>query len=393
MKLLIFILLLSSFAHALEYKCKAIVRNNKHKLIISEVTLKDLTSKDSFSGKYIKVLRRNETLAVKFNSVDSLRACTVYYHGSKAKDFFQQNYDLKRLKRPRAIVMRIEMDLGFEESVHMMHQNNGLFYNNAVTIPPSGPGRITEKPWFYEIWFAPKKKVKIDNNTYKAAQLVSSGPFMSSMLLGVGQSQATTIGIDLIRGTGFGASFYAKTLALSLGVTALVPQVLKYVSKPFKKTIFLDTAMIPEVIYHEYTHYALSEHLPISRHSSTVEGIANFYAAAISNTDSILKNARKYSRGLVKVEAKKDKNYEYYMEDSKYAQLDFTFKFLYALNGAFGKVYAQKLVFTASKILGSRDSLGIKTDLIPALRLALDELGATSAKNFKLQSLIQKFGF
>lgn len=394
MKLLVFIFLLSSQASfAFEATCNAIVRSGNKSLKLQKVTIKELVSKKEFRGEYFKVVKQKSEQAIKIDSEDSVRACTAYYHSTIAKDYFKSNYDLKKYKRKRAITLRIEMDLGFEESSHMMHENNGKFYNNAVTIPPSNRSRLTKKAWHYEIWFAPKKAVKMDNSTYKAAQLITSGPFMSSLLIGVGQSQATTIGVDLVRGSTFGADFYTKTLAMSIGITAVIPYALKWGSRPFKRKIYLDSGLIPEVIYHEYTHYALSENISIDRHSPVVEGIANFFAATIGKTDSILKKTKGYSKGLLEISAKKEKNYEYYMEDSKYAQLDFTFKFLFALKRTFNEELASKLVYESTKFLGESKSMEIKKDLLTALKRSLRKLSKSKSDQYKLMKLFQDFGF
>lgn len=393
MKLLIYIFLLSSSVFAIDYDCKAIVRDSKHNLVIKTVTIKDLLSRDSFDGRHFKIVEKKNIRAISFNSKLALRACTVYFHLSKARSYFEEHFDLEILKKPRALVSRIEMDLGFEESAHFMHENNGKMYNNAVTIPPSDLNRISDRPWYYEIWFAPKKKVKIDNTTYTASELVTSGPFMANMLMGIAQSQVTTIGIDLVRGSAFEPSFYFKTLMLSVGITAAVPYALKYVSKPFKRTIFLDSAMIPEVIYHEFTHFALSQQISIDRHSPVVEGIANFYASQISKTDTILKKAKKYAKGLVKISAKKSKNYDYFMEDSSYAQLDFTYKFLYSLKEKFGEAFSAELVFKAVENLKGQEDLSIKNGLISALIKSMDQLKASKTKKLILIKQIQAFGF
>lgn len=393
MKLLIFIYLLSSSILAFETSCKALVRGKNRKLVSKTVKIKDLTSKTHFQGKFIKVLKRDSNEAISFNSPEAFRACTVYYHSTIAKDYFKNNFKLKKFRRPRAINMRIEMDLGFEESVHMMHENNGLFYNNAVTIPPSGHSRIVDKPWHYEIWYAPKKPVKVDNTIYRSSELITSGVFMSQLLLGVGQSQATTIGIDIVRGSAFEAGFYAQSLALSIGVTAVVPNILKWISKPFKQTLYLDSSMIPEVIYHEYSHYALSDHLSIDRHAPVVEGVANYFAAMIGKTDTILGSTKGYSKGLVEIDAKDSKNYAYSMEDKKYAQLDFSFKFLYGIKDTFGEKVATNLILEAIKEMGATPGRSLKRDLLPALKYALYKNHNTLSNHYLFNILLQRFGF
>jgi hypothetical protein len=395
MSRVIYILLAFSFtltAFAIDHECTALVRNTRHKLELKKVVIKDLLSKESFDGRYIKVVRRNQKKAIKFDDKLNVRACSVYHHMSIARDYFLANFDLKQLKRPRKLIARIEMDLGFEESAHFMHENLGTFSNNALTIPPSTASRIADEPWYYEIWFAPKKKVKVENPIQRAADVAASGPVIRSMLTGVLTTQVSELGSELVQGISIDPGYYASSLLLSVGVTAVVPTLIKWGSSVVKKTIYLDSAMIPEVVYHEFTHFALSEHLSISRHSPVVEGVANFYAAMIGDTDAILKNTGGYSKGLVKVTAKRNQMYQYYMEDTAYAQLDFSFKFLYALKSEFGQEFAEKLVFNAILELKNQP-LSIKEGLLRSLQVAMINMDASIRDRYRLIELIQDFGF
>jgi hypothetical protein len=393
MKFLIFILLLSINAKAFETECIAQVRDAKMRLTSKKVVIKDLLRADRFDGRYIKVVSKKNDEPLRVDSPLSYRACTVYYHLSKAREFFIHELDLRIVKKPRAVVTRIEMDQGFESSVHFLHENHGRFYNNALTIPPSGASRIIDKPWYYEIWFAPKKKVVVDNKLQRATDIVSSKPMMRALTLGVLQGQVTAIGQDFARGLSLDASYHLSSLALSLGVTAAVPILLNQTTKLIKSSIYLDTAMIPEVIYHEYSHFAFSQYLSISHSSAVAEGVANFYAAMIGKTDSLLQKTKGFSKGLAKVSAKGKMNYDYFMEDSNMAQLDFTFKFLYSLKEEFGKKYAVELVYLSLKN-AKQDELKIKFDFIDLLKRNLGKVKSyQKGDEYRLIKIIQKFGF
>jgi hypothetical protein len=382
---------LSSFA--LSHKCEVLVRNKSKKLIQKKVELTHLRSVDSFSGKYFKIVKGKEEKALSFNSKLSFRACHVYYHLSKAREYFSSHFDLPHLNKPRALVIRVEMELGYNDSSHFLHENLGKFYNNALTIPPSGVSRLDiVKPWYYEIWFAPKKKVKIKSAFARASEVASSWPVLNQMIFGIFQQQATQFGSYVLQGntvTALEGEYYFKSLLFSIGVTALVPNIMKWSSKLFKKTIFLDSLMIPEVIYHEFTHFALSPHISIDKHSALGEGIANFYAALIGKTDSILGRSRKYAKGLIKIEAKKTKKYEYYMEDSKYAQLDFTFKFLYGIKSEMGQIKSEQLVFKAASSL--EDKFSIKENFLPALFNSIES--TEPSQKYQLIKVMDQFGF
>lgn len=381
-------------ALAIDHKCTAMLRDGKGRLVSQQVAISDLKSNESFDGKYIKVVQGAGEEAVAFDSPLSLRACTVYFHMSKARNFFLEKFQINKLKRPRALVARIEMDQGYNDSTHFISTNLGHFYNNALTIPPSGLQKLPEiKAWSYEIWFAPKKKIKVKSSLHKAAQVASSGPVISGMITGVVESQLTVIAQQLAQGAKIGlleAEYYTKSLLFSVGVMALVPQVVKWGSALIKKSIYLDTAMIPEVIYHEFSHYALSEIVSIDSSRPVVEAIANFYAAMIGDTDAILKKTGEFSKGLLPISAKGDKMYDYYMEDQIYAQLDFGFKFLYGLKREFGKEFAEQLVFKSIQNLEETD-MELKSDLVPALFASLKEQHPSYI--YRFHQLAQSFGF
>ena len=46
-----------------------------------------------------------------------------------------------------------------------------------------------------------------------------------------------------------------------------------------RKWYLLDSALIPEIIYHEYAHIALSDHLGLNHSTAVIEGMADFCRA------------------------------------------------------------------------------------------------------------------
>ncbi len=381
---------------AKDHQCVAQVRSASHKLVSSLVTINDLKDGDSFSGKFFKIVEGINKEPIKFDSPLSMRACHVYYHLSKARDYFV-NLGLDHLDRASAITIRLEITRGFSDVGHFLHEKHGEFHNNALTIPESDKKKHESiESWGKEIWFAPMKKVKVQSNMNKAADIASSNSMLKNMFLGVIEGQMITIGQQIAAGaklTLLEGEYYLKSILMSVGVMALIPNVIKLTTSAFKKTIFLDSAMIPEVIYHEYSHYALSPFVDISKHSPVTEGIANFYAALISNTDTILAKSNKYMKGLVKISSKQNKMYDFYMEDSAYSQLDFTFKFLYALKENLGEDKATQLVLFASKKLKGRE-LSIKGGLLDSLFDAVLEFNKSEQAiiQAKLHRVIQSFG-
>jgi len=59
-----------------------------------------------------------------------------------------------------------------------------------------------------------------------------------------------------------------------------------------RKWYWLDTALIPEIIYHEYAHAALSDHLVLSHSTAIIEGMADFFAGQIAGSPKLAKHIK-----------------------------------------------------------------------------------------------------
>ncbi len=395
MKIVICILLLfSSLLFSEEVGCIAYTRNSKDKLRKTAVSVNVLNKENGFESKFFSIRNKTEDKAIKFESSMSLRACTAFYHLEQARRFFSNNFSLNPFKEKKQIVIRLEMDQAFDDSVHFLPEKFGKVYNNAITIPPSAKMKLDEvNPWGYEIWFAPKKEIKLKSSFEESSGVLASKSVVGNLVFSVAEKELTIMMQDFARGqvwNQFTREYYFQSLLFSVGVTALVPNLMNWSSKLVKKKIFLDSGLIPEVIYHEYAHFALSDLINIGHSSPVGESVANYFASKISGRNNILKNSKPFMKGLVKIDGKKLKKYKYIYDNSKYAQADFGFKFLHALNRELGQNF-DTLLIKSLEYLDKRKPLVIKNNLVPALQQSISD-HSHGLNHFKYLNVLQEAG-
>jgi hypothetical protein len=375
-------------------KCEAMVRDKRKRLVKRTVEL-PMEDRGLYENESFKIVEGQSDQALSLGSSLSLRACTAFYHLTKARSYFVNELGLEHLNDLKQIIIRLQIKNGYHDASHFVHTNHGEFFNNALTIPPSDDRKLSNvKSWDYEIWFAPKKKKKIKSQFARATEQAGQQAFILGTMTGMAQSQVN-LAIQQWASTGQlsieDLGYHAKSLLFSVGVVAGVPLVLKGLGKIAKKTIYLDAGLIPEVIYHEFTHVALAKFLSLEKHSAVVEGTANYFAANIGKTNSILGKTKKFAKGLDPLKGDKlAKKYDYFMEDQMYAQYGFTFKFLYALKKKFGEKTVNRIILEAIKYLDS-PAPTIKKDLIPALFKSIKVLDMNDLY-YPIQSVVQEFG-
>tara|TARA_B100000886_G_C20351956_1_gene461271 strand:- start:553 stop:1071 length:519 start_codon:yes stop_codon:yes gene_type:complete len=112
----------------------------------------------------------------------------------------------------------------------------------------------------------------------------------------------------------------------------------------------LDAALIPEIIYHEFSHIALSDYLELNHSTSVIEGMADFFAGKISNSKELATKVKKYnSYNGKKVDTSTIYRQEF--ELTSMANTDFLFGLLWQIN---------EIIDDPSVIYNMRDK--IKTD-------------------------------
>lgn len=364
---------------------RAVVRTENNKATEEMVKLEDLISENSFEGSHFRIVKGKSEDAIRFDADEALvfKAATVYYHLTKARNYFVENVKSDFVARYSQMVIRIEHTNQFSELGHFAHDNLDPQSNNALTVP-AGKGMTSRgvKPWGTEIWFRPVKRVHVrDLNTNGMAMqefnvlmrgfrdqihMQSLQKFMAnsvqSMIAGPEVPNPFALG-SLMRTAG-------SSLIMEFGYQFIDP-ITKFTSR---KWYWLDTAMIPEIIYHEYSHAALADHLVLSHSTAIIEGMADFFAGQIAGSPKLAKHIKKYNTYNGK-NAKRKQEYTIQFELSDYANTDFVFGMLWEIKNILGEEKGEAFMFSLRKQLTTNSS--IRKELIEGILKTCDEVCET----------------
>jgi hypothetical protein len=313
-----------TFAQVTERTFEAMTRTENNKPLVGDVVLTDLISNDSFDGEHFKIVNGKGDDAIKFDADEALtfRAATAYYHLTKARTYFIEKIKSDYVAKLPKMVIRIEHSNQFSELGHFTHDKYDPQFNNALTIP-AGEGLASKgvKPWGNEIWFRPAKRVnikelKVNGLANQEFQVLMAGfreqihmqslqRFLSNTVMAMTQENAVSpFSTDnLIRTVG-------SSIIMELGYQFMDP-ITKFFSR---KWYWLDTAVVPEIIYHEYSHVALSDHLVLSHSTAIIEGMADYFAGQMANSPKLAMNIKKYNTYNGK-DAKRKQDYKIVGDD------------------------------------------------------------------------------
>lgn len=356
MKLFIFIFLypLIVFSQVTERSFEALVRNDRQKPRIEEVILTDLVSSIGFEGQYFKIVRGKSNDAIRFDDERELvfRAATVYYHLTIARNYFVNKLKSSFVMNLPQLVIRIDHTNQFSELGHFANDNLDPQYNNALTIP-AGQGLSSRgvKPWGIEIWFRPSKKIHLRdvqvNNTETKDFLVLMGQFRNQIYMQTLQRFIST-GVVALINPNVNNPLTIDNVVRTVGSSVILEagyQFIEPLSKAFsRKWYWLDTALVPEIIYHEYAHAALSDHLFLSHSTPIIEGMADFFAGQIADSPKLAMHIKKYNTFNGK-NAKRKKDYQIEFEMKEYANTDFVFGLLWEIKSILGEAKGEDVVF------------------------------------------------
>ncbi len=150
-------LISTTSAFAEEVVHKAIIRGRKFRPHLQEVKLDYLQSKDSFDGKYFKiVLDKPKDLttppekepAISFNDPDKdlvLKASNTYFHLNKARDYWVNQVRSDYVRNLPKIIVRLNIKNKFSELGHFEQEWIEPQTNNALSIPPGKQFVSTDK--------------------------------------------------------------------------------------------------------------------------------------------------------------------------------------------------------------------------------------------------------
>jgi len=360
-----------------------LVRGKHFAPMIVSAEMPNLISTTQFDGKYFKVVKGKSEDAIALNEVDEttrLKAANVYYHLNKARDFWVNTIHSKYVENLPKITVRIEHINKFSDLGHYYNDLIEPQYNNALSIPPGTPMDGAKTPdgkpiaaWDREIWFRPVKKIRTADlpnhgvgaagNPLAAYTAMLAKPVESTTLSLFIQNTLLDIFHPTELATPYETSVFQEVGTIALTVLAL--QTTKHMDKLFlEKYYYLDTAMIPEIIYHEFSHMALSDHLVISHSTPVNEGMADYFATTLGDNAHIASKIKKYSLAMPK-DGKNKKNYNPAYETKALANSDFVLSVLWSVRKEFPET-ADQLIYKAREFLNT-DSSDVINDLPEAL--------------------------
>ncbi len=377
------LVLLSSFSSLASAKVfDAVVRNERNRPAIEQVQLENLISDKSFDGEYFKIVKGKSNEAIGFDADEELllKAATTYFHLTKARQYFIQKLHSDFVPSLAKMIIRIEHTNQFSELGHFAHDNMEPQFNNALTIP-SGVGLTSRgvQPWDVEIWFRPKKRIHIDDLNVNGLAAMNMKVLMKSFrnqihMQSLQKFLAQTVTYLTVEGFAenpFSIDSLFRTAGSSLfmeGGYKFLDPITKATSR---KWYWLDTALVPEIIYHEYSHAALSDSLVLSHSTAVIEGMADFFAGQIANSPKLAKRIKKYNTFNGK-NAKRKQEYMIQFEMNDYANTDFVFGLLWEMKNIVGQDLGEAFMFELRKKVTTNSS--IRTELIEGILQTCKEM-------------------
>jgi hypothetical protein len=274
------------------------------------------------------------------------RAASALYHLEKARRFFIENIGYEEaLKLPKAVI-RLNMPYAYlspqQEKVNLKQAN---VFNNVQTIPGFA-GK-----WDSEIWFRPKKVVYQDELQKKASRRAVKSEVNTIRKVFLDIQIDTTIRSVLqgLFSSEAGEAFLVKSLSTQLR-SFLFSEILFEGFKVFNafatdRKYYSIPELIPEVVYHEYAHFAFQPYLVPSHSIAVPEAMANFFAGLMIDSPEIAAKFRRAFRGK-RTNGRSADRYELSTESRNNVRNDFTFSFMWQLQDVFGETKAKQLLLS-----------------------------------------------
>lgn len=382
-----------SFAQVSQRTFEALIRNDSQDPEVGQVVLSDLVSNDSFDGEHFKIVKGKSDEAIKFDADRELtfRAATTYYHLTKAREYFLTKIKSDYVATIPKMTIRIQHTNQFSELGHFANDNLEPQYNNALTVP-AGEGLAGRgiKPWGMEIWFRPSKRINIKdlktNNLQNQEFHMLMAGFRNEIHMQTLQRFIATSVVALTQ-QGAPSPFTPESLIRTAGSSIVMEigyQFIDPITKFFsRRWYWLDTALVPEIIYHEYSHAALSDKLVLSHSTAIIEGMADFFAGKIANSPKLAMHIKKYNTYNGK-NAKRKQDYQIQFEMGEYANTDFVFGLLWEMGNIVGEHQGEAFMYELRNKLTTNAT--IRNELIEGLLETCDETCA-SPFNDKMRML------
>ena len=289
--LLALIISFSSFA----FETKVIVRGTNDKLVPQMVKIENLLDQKYFESQHFKLVIGTTNEVVKTSDeILVKKAATVFYHLNVARLYFEK---LGKFQTEQLII-RVNIQNAFHKRFHFQNAKVSPVFNNATTIAAgAGDAMFDIEPWGNEIWFRPVKRIKITKEfrkKYKKSlrnSLPRRSNIDSEVLIFTALNAAVSGNITGSLQTS-GETLLTNYLIDSF-IRVAVPEL---ASLLLGKEFYFDASFVPEVMYHEYSHYAMSDSVAPEVNSSILEGFADYFATKISGIDELAHELGDYGK-------------------------------------------------------------------------------------------------
>ena len=384
MKFLLLSLFIASSLHAQTFQV-LVRQDHSTRTTYRDVELLDLESFDSFDGKHFKIVKGKGKEAVSFNDPDRelvLKAANTYYHLTLARNFWMNKIKSDRPAQIPKLTVRLDIKNLFDDQGHYAHDNRDPQFNNALSIPsgrtPEWVPEGREDVWGPEIWFRPKKHIHTstfvnDAGPNPLTQILTA---LEHPLINYAQNQLERNVLERIFYPSYSSGSLQTDVIRFAGTIALTHFLIGASRRmdPFflEKWFYLDTAMVPEVVYHEYAHVVLSDALKVSHSTPVSEGLADYFAAAQANKRKVYAKVPGRSTSHPKDPYNK-KPYSHWSEANRAASADFVLAVLWDVRDVLGEEVTNRLVYHSRKYL-STETATISDHLLRAILRSCEEV-------------------
>lgn len=370
-----------------------VVRTADNKVAIEEMELEDLVSDQYLQGKHFTIMVGKSDSIVSLDAHPELllKAATTYYHLTKARRFFVEELQSEYVVNMPNIIVRVDISNKYDRYGLFAHDHLCPQHNNALAVPPGkGMPHRGVPAWNYQIWFRPGKKIKMDEIDHQFEDFKDLKTNLKGKKNKIHKTNLENTASSIWENSGNASSALVKGV-IGSGAIELIHQNLETVARVFSpKRFYMETALMPEVIYHEFCHIALSEYMPATHSKGVIEGYADYFAARINGHATIGKKIKKYSNFSGK-NANNDREYGIDLEKPDYANFDFVLSLMWDIKKELGEKKADQIILKAAAFLNS--SSDIKSDLTQALIKSCRAHFATSqADQLKLLHIFDQRG-
>ena len=356
------------------------VRDAKGNLVPTDMDIPFLHPGRIFEGQHFRIVKGTSDTPISFDDPDSsvvAHAANAYYHLEVARKYLEEtvktNPELAELSLniTYPITIRVGMNVPFSETTHFVTNGTELA-NTSLTVPASNDEDRADgvKPWGNEIWFFDSVRHAVPSAALQVSRVLDQGQFKSLLFQQLSYSDVLKLGQELDQGIRPFWPAHLVGLATSLVVTEVFIPFLKFSTGFIKGHASVDTAMIPEVVYHEFGHLVFGSRLGFQKPTALVEGYPNYFAYRVSNRVVLADRAKEFMKGYV---PKNGRSNEAYGLDTEYSFQAATGSFLYSVLYQLSQVFEEEAdsILYGAVLEGLDRSSDIRYDFQSALSVSI----------------------